>query len=100
MHVGFGAVQYVFYLPGQAVGLVEAADFWITKTGAQQTGKLPVAVESFIIHFDDEDMIEARENILQAIGQRVDMANMQRGNTVSGGAGSIDGFANRSLRRA
>src|SRR5665213_4012990 len=80
--VGFGAFQNFAHTPGQAVGFGQAADFWVAITGAQQTAKLAVTVEAFVVHFDDDDMIKTGENIFQPRRQWADMADMHAGHAV------------------
>src|SRR5437764_1044098 len=70
---GFGAFQDVAHFPGQAVGFIDAANFRIAITRAQKARELAVAVETFIVHLDDEDVIEAGENIFEARRQRTDV---------------------------
>src|SRR5437899_2769178 len=41
---GLGSLKNVFHSPGQPIGLVNAADFRIAESRAQQSGKLTVAV--------------------------------------------------------
>ena len=72
-----------FHLERQAVGLVDAADFWIAITRTQQLAKLTEAVKSFVIHFHHEHMVETGENIFQTVRQRIDVANVNGRNSVA-----------------
>src|SRR5207247_746612 len=99
-HVRLGPVEDFFDFPSQTVGFVQAADFWIAEARAQQATELAVAVEALIIHFDDEDSSEAGKNIFQPWRQRIEMFDVQRGNTVAGGAGAVHSFLNRPLSGA
>src|SRR2546430_12744484 len=74
------AVKDVSHFPCQAVGLVDAADFWIAIARAQQSRKLTVAINAFVVHLDHEHMVETREDIFEPVGQRIDVPDMQRGN--------------------
>src|SRR2546421_12510853 len=96
----FGAVEDVAHFPGQAVGFVNAANLGIAKAGAQQTGKLSITVDAFIIHFDDEDVVEAGENVFQAMWQWVDVAKVESGNAVSCRASAVHRFVNWTLGRS
>ena len=72
-NVRAGAVEDFFHFPGQAVGLVDAADPGVAEAGAQQAGQLAVAVEALVVHFHHPDVVEAGEDVLQARRQRVQM---------------------------
>ena len=73
--------------------------FGIAVAGAQQGGELAVAVEAFVVHLHHEDVVEAGEDVFQPVRQRIDMADVQRGNAVAGGAGAVHGFADRAFGR-
>src|ERR1035437_1672269 len=88
----FHQFENFLHLPSQAVGLVDALNFRVAIAGAQNCSKLAVAVKPLVIHFHDKNMVEAGENVFQAVRQRVDVAQMNRGNAVAGGAGTIHGF--------
>ena len=76
--------QFLFYLSQdflyfkcQAVGLVDAVDFRIAVAGAQQARQLAVAVDAFVVQFDNEDVIETGKGIFEAIGKRIDVADVE-----------------------
>ena len=97
--VGLGAFEDFLHLPGQAVGLVDAADLRVAIAGAQQAGELAVAVKAFVVHLHHADGVEAGEDVLQARRQRVEVLDVQGGNAVAGGAGAVHGFPDRALGR-
>ena len=73
----FGAVENVAHFPRQTVGLVDTANLRIAKTSAEQAGKLSVAVDAFVVHFDDQDVVETGENIFQTVGQWIQVAKVR-----------------------
>src|ERR1039457_6469246 len=88
----FHEFENFLHLPSEAVGLVDALDFRVAIAGAQHSTKLAVVVKPFVVHFHDENLVESGENIFQPVRQRVDVAQMNRGNTVAGGAGAVHGL--------
>src|ERR1700733_10355815 len=96
--VGFGAFENFLHLPGEAVGLVDALDFRVAITGAQQRPKLAETVKSLVIHLHDENVVEAGENIFQPGRQRIDVPDVDRGDAVAGGAGAVHGFLDGAFR--
>jgi hypothetical protein len=62
---------------GQAIGLGQALDFWIAKPGSEQRRELPKAVKTLVIHFSDDDSAESGKHVLEAVGQRMQMPQMQ-----------------------
>src|SRR5687768_15204775 len=61
----FRAFQNVAHFPGKAVGLRDAADFRVAITRSQKPRQLTVAVKSFVVHLNDEDVIEPGENVFE-----------------------------------
>jgi len=92
-----GAIENFLHLPGEAVGFVDAANLGIAVSGrAQHLRELAVAVETFVVQLDDEDVVEAFENFLEAVGERVDVLDVQTGNRLAHSTGAGDGFADRT----
>src|SRR6266545_4772849 len=54
---GARVVEDFLHLPGQAVGLVNAANLRLAVAGAQDARELAVAVEPFIVEFHDIDVM-------------------------------------------
>src|SRR6185503_20032494 len=85
-HVGVRALENVLHFPGQTVGLVNAPNLRIAIARPEQTGELAVAIQTLVIHFDDEDVIKPGENILQTRRQRADVTDVNGRDTVAAGA--------------
>src|SRR5215510_12620808 len=96
--IGAGAFKNLLYPPGQAIGFVNSTNFGIAIAGTQETCKLAVAIQAFVIHFDDQDMIKPRENVLEARRQRTEVLDMQCRNAVSGGSRAVNRLVDGTLR--
>ncbi len=64
---------------------------------AEQAAELAVAIEAFVVHFHDEDVVESGENIFQPGGERIDVLDVNGGNAVARSARAVDRFADRPL---
>ncbi len=72
-----------FHAECQAVGLCEAADFRVAIARPQDGRQLAVAVKALVVHFGDDDALEAREDFFEAVRQRVQVAQVQRGDALA-----------------
>src|SRR6185312_4923057 len=97
--VALRAFEDFFHFKGEAVGFVDAANFRVAIARAQQLSELAKTVKSFVVHFHDEHVIETGENVFQAVRQRIDVADVNRRNTVTISAGAINGFLDRTFGR-
>ncbi|MFM1944076.1 MAG: hypothetical protein RI897_3058 [Verrucomicrobiota bacterium] len=77
----------------EAVGFGDGFDFGVAVAGPEDSGQLAAAVEAFVIEFGDEDVVEAGEDFFEAVGQRVEVADMEAADFLAGGLGAVDGFA-------
>src|ERR1035437_5843018 len=98
--VGPSAFQDFFHLPSQAVSLVEAANLRIAIARAQQTGKLAVAVKTFVVHFHHADVVETGEDVFQPRREWVEILDRKSGNAVTRRSGAVHGFPDWALGRA
>ena len=67
------AFENFFHAEGETVGLGGAFDFRFAETRPQNSGKLAETVEALIVHFDDNDAFEFREDFFEAVRQRMDV---------------------------
>ena len=58
------AIQDFTDFEWQTVGLVDAANLVIAESAPQQAGQLAIAVEPLVVDLDDENMIEAVEDLV------------------------------------
>src|SRR5687767_3397592 len=72
-HGCFRALQNIAHLPREPIRLRDPANFRVAITRAQNARELSVPVKPFIIHLDDEHMIEPGENIYEPRRQRRNM---------------------------
>ncbi len=61
---------------------------------------MAVAVNALVVHFGDNDALEAGEDFIQAVRQRVQMPEVQRGDALAALARAIDGFVDRAVGRS
>ena len=64
-------------LEGESVGLGDAHDCGVGVAGPQHHGELAEAVEALVVDFGDHDFVVAIENILEPVGQRMDVAEVE-----------------------
>src|SRR5260370_22625045 len=95
--IDVGAFEDIPDFPSQAVGFVDAANLRVAKAGAEQAAQLPVTVQAFVVHFDDEDVVESGKNILQPRRERMKVADGNGRNAVARGPAAIDRFLDRAL---
>src|ERR1035441_7846895 len=65
-----GAFENFPHLPGKPVGFVDALNFRVAITGAEQSAQLPKSVKPLVVHFHYENVVKAGENAFQARRQR------------------------------
>ena len=68
--------------------------------GAEDRRQLTEAVEAFVVHFDHEDLTVTAEDPLKAVGQRVDVADVQVADHVAVCVGAFDGFSHGTESRS
>src|SRR5437870_9636377 len=76
------SVEDFFDAESQAVGFGEAADFWIAISRAENRRELAAAVRTFVVHLDDDDALEACEDFLQPVRQRMHVPQVECGNVL------------------
>src|SRR5277367_963041 len=62
-----GAVENFLNFPRQSVGFVDAANFRIAITRAEQRSKLAVAINALVVQLDNKNVMEALENFLKSV---------------------------------
>src|SRR6267154_2284928 len=92
-HIGSGAFEDLLDPPGKPIGLIDSPDFRVTVSRTKQAGKLAVSVNALVIHFDHEDMVESRENVLQPRGEGIEMFDVKRRNAITGRARAVHRLA-------
>src|SRR6185295_5574296 len=94
---GHGGEDFL-HLPGEAVGLVDAADLRVAIPRAQQRAELAITVKPFVIDLDDENVMETGKDIFEAGRQRIEMLDVDGGDAITGGARLVHDFLDRALR--
>ena len=94
-----GPFENLPHFPGQTIGLIDAAYLRVAAAGAQQPGKLAVTVEALVVHLHHADEVEAREDVLEARRQGIEILEVQRGNALPGGARAVHRLADGALGR-
>src|SRR5436853_5781433 len=72
------AFQNLLHAEGEAVRLGHALDLRFAISRAQNSGELSVTVNTGIVHLDGDDAFESRPEFLEAIRQRMNVAEMER----------------------
>jgi hypothetical protein len=62
----------------QTVGFRQAVDFGVAKPGSEKSCQLPKSIKTLIVHFGDDDSIEAGKDAVKPIWERMQMAQVQR----------------------
>src|SRR5262249_48957526 len=57
--VCFDAFENFADTEGETVGLGQAADLRIAEARAKQAAELAIAIQAFVVHFDDADVVES-----------------------------------------
>ena len=86
------AFQNFFHAEREAVGLGHALDFRFAIARAQNRGELAKPVHALVVHLDGDDAFEILEDFLEAVRQRMNVAQMD-------GRDFFSVFARRVSRR-
>ena len=70
------AFQNFFHAVGETVGLGHALDLRFAITRAQNGGELAESVNALVVHLDDDDALEVLEDFIEAVRQRMNVAQM------------------------
>src|SRR5260370_39621037 len=65
-----------FHAEGETIGLGYALNFRLAITGSQNGGQLPEPVKPLVVHLDGDDAFVFREDFLQPVRQRMNVAQM------------------------
>src|SRR4029077_11435912 len=83
----------------EPVGFGQAANLRIAISGPKDRRQLAVAVGSRVIHFDNNHALEPIEYLVHSIWQRVQMAQMKRGDAFTSFPGPVNSLMNRTEGR-
>ena len=72
------AFENFFHAEGEAVRFVGTFDLRFAVTCPENRGQLAETVETLVVHFDDDDAFEFREDFFEAVRQRVNVPQMER----------------------
>ena len=91
------AAENFLHSISETIGFGHALDFRLAKTRAQNRRELAEAVDALVVHLDHDDALEFREDFLEPVRQRMNVAQMNRADFFANAAGALRRIVDRPV---